>query len=614
MYRIRKIFAVILVCAVILSCAGLFSAVPEVFAETTGKWVTAWTTSTVNGSIDLGDYVSGIAFQDFLPARSTIRTELKVTIAGSKLRFKFSNEYGAAAITINEASVAKTLGSGEGKIVDGTQTVITFNSGETSVTIPAGKTVWSDEIDFETQALESISVSLFFNNMTYITSTGLSGGATYLGINRFTSIFSSEKSQVNNPSLKTNDEITISSGSMTYHTIPFLCNIETRSSAQNACTAVFIGDSTFVNNTYLYFAEKLISAGVTNISVVNEAIIGNKLLSDGSGLIGNLYGDSLLSRFERDALNLKGVKYIFVKIGLNDILHQYTKSMADSTLKASAEDIIKGYEKLVELAHAKGIKIYFFTRSPWKNYEREFLGQSGDLTWSMEAQEICNELTQWVKTNTVADGYIDTELLSDPSDPYALCSSFTLDGVHLSELGSIAMADMIPLKYIGVTSTNVKTAAEINSVDPYKERNEILKQLEASKETTTQKEELTTKNEETTVPVENTTVPEITTIPEYTTDPENTILPEITTVPEYTTAIPEIQSTLPYEEPVVTNPQNTPNNQNTSFTPSDTTSEVTSIGNGAHIGFMLVLFMVIILAGTVVILTISHRKQEEEAD
>ncbi len=608
MKRLKKLLSLIIISTVLLSSWISLGVLPEAKAAK-GTWLTAWTTSMVDGSIKLGNT---FAFNDFIPARSTIRTELTVTTAGTKLRLKFSNEYSVTDVTLDEVSVAKTLGSGEATVVDGTQTPVTFNGGETSVVLKRGETVWSDEIDFETKALEKISVSVFFKNMTYITTGGLAHAQTYLDTSNLLN-FITGSSFVNSPTLKSPSEINISSGGMTYHVTPFLCAVDSLSSEKNAATAVFIGDSTLVNNTHLYFAEKLVKNGITNISVVNEAIIANKVLSGGSGLIGNLYGDSLIDRFERDALNLSGVKYIFIKEGLNDIIHQYSKSMSPNTLKCSVDDIIAGYIQLINAAHERGIKVYVFTKSAWKGYERAFLGQTGDLVWSQEAQDKCDELNEWIKTNKLIDGYIDVSPLANPADPYALCPSFTPDGAHFTDLASIAAADLIPLKYVGVKS-NIKTAAELNSVDPYKEKNQIIAQMNAEKETTTKKEEPATSKPEST-----TLVPEITTsVPEITTSaiPENTtsVIPSYTT--ESTTAIPDIpvmtepdtQPTLPFEESTTLPALN----QNTSFTPSDNQTQATTIGNGGPIVFMLILFFVVIIAGAVVLVTANRRKQEEK--
>ena len=458
----QKLLSVLLTLALALTALP-FVAAPR--AQAAGRWISAWGTSIVNGSVS----IPGLELRDYIPSYSTIRVEIPVTAAGSYLRFKFSNEFGKNPLTINELTVARTQGAGKAAIVSGSAAAITFGGGSTAVTIPVGQTVWSDEIYFPTAALENISVSMFFRNLTYISSEGLSNGRSFLSKKTLTTPLNSQAyaDALNSPS-----EINISSGTITYHTIPFLSNVDTFSSSDSACSAVFIGDSTLVNNTYLHFAQRLADAGYSNIGVVNEAIIGNKLLSKGTGLIGNLYGPSLIDRYYRDALDLAGVKYVFVKIGLNDILHQYSKSMGNDVLKCSTDDIINGYKNLVTMASERGIRVYFFTKTPWKGYARAFLGQSNDLSWSQEAQDKCDALDQWIRNNNFADGFIDGHALANPGDPNALCPSFTLDGAHLTEIASIALADLIPLSYVGVSRAG-RTAAEINNVAPYAEMAEI---------------------------------------------------------------------------------------------------------------------------------------------
>ena len=469
----QRILSVLLTLALVVA---LIPAVALPQAGAAGKWISVWGSSIVNGSVT----IPGLSLSDYIPSRSTIRVEVPVTAAGNYLRFKFSNEFGKSTLNINELTVARTQGTGKAAIVSGSAVPITF-SGNSSVSIPAGETIWSDEIYFPTSALENISVSMYFRNLTYISSTGLSNGRTFLGKKVLSSTRSSQASA---DSLASPSEINITSGTITYHTIPFLANIDTYTTDSYACSAVFIGDSTLVNNTYLHYAERLVDAGFDHIGVVNEAIIGNKLLSKGTGLIGNLYGPSLIDRYYRDALDLAGVKYVFVKIGLNDILHQYAKSMADDVLKCSTDDIINGYKNLVTMASERGVKVYFFTKSPWKGYSRAFLGQSNDLVWSQEAQDKCDALDQWIKNNNFADGYIDCHVLANPADKNALCPSFTLDGAHLTEIASIALADLIPLSDVDVNSSYGRTAAEINNVSPYAEMAQIVADMESGKYTT----------------------------------------------------------------------------------------------------------------------------------
>jgi len=601
MKKITAILSFVLAFILILSpSGGLFT----YEASAAGKWVSSWATSIVDSSVTL----SSLSLQDIIPARSTIRIELKVTMGGDKLRFKFSNEHGAAAITISEATVAKTSGAGNAAIDASTACAITFD-GNKSVSVPKGATIWSDAIEYKTQALDSLSVSLYFANSTYITSAGLSNARTFMGLR---SIFREDVSQCYEPRINSAREVNIASGTITYHTTPFLAEIDTYVSSGNVDTAVFIGDSTLVNDTYLYFAEKLVNAGVKNVSVVNEAVVANKLLSDGTGLIGNLYGDALIDRFERDALDISGVKYIFVKIGLNDILHQFSKSMGADVPHPSADDIIDGYKTLVKKAHAKGIKIYFFTKSPWKGYEREFLGQTGDVVWTKEMQNMCDELNKWIKTNKLADGYIDCSPLANPADEYALCPSFTPDGAHLTPIAAIALADLIPVSFVGVSDSDIKTAAKIHKVNPYKEKNQIIYDLEHPTEAP--REESTTKREENTtrVPSSGSQTEEPTTrVPSSDSQNEETVTRPSSG--DVAATVPSYNGSESFTVPVISDTKETQKYNGTGVIPEYNISEnhPATIGGGTGVVFMLVLFAVLTVAGAVMFMTLNRKKEED---
>ena len=73
-------------------------------------------------------------------------------------------------------------------------------------------------------------------------------------------------------------------------------------------------------------AEKLHENGIHNVGVVMSGIIGNALRRDGVGLLGTVYGQALFDRVDRDAFDIPGVKYIILKIGVNDVLHTMLKS------------------------------------------------------------------------------------------------------------------------------------------------------------------------------------------------------------------------------------------------------------------------------------------------
>ena len=602
--RMKRFAALLLALVITLTGLGLFASA----AGAEENWISVWGSALVNGSVS----VSQANLQDVILGGSTLRTRLTVTRGGTALRFVFSNQYGAAPITITEASVAKA-GANVASVVGGTQTDITFD-GRRSVSIPAGQRVISDDIEFVTEALEEISVSLYFDTFTYMTSSGLSNGRTFMQKQLFRS--GSEVDTIHLPNAR---EVNITSGTITYHTIPFLERIESRSDAPGAC-AVFIGDSTLVNDTYLYYARRIVASGERNVSVINEAIIGNKLLSNGAGLIGNLYGQALIDRFRRDVLTIPGIKYCFIKIGLNDVLHQFSKSLGPETPKYTPEEIINGYQTLISLCHNAGIKIYLFTKSPWNGYARAFLGQSDDLVWSPEAQAMTDRLNDWILSQKLSDGVIDCSPLADPSDPTRLCPSFTPDGAHLTDLGSIALADLIPLDFVGVPASRAKSAASLTGVDPYKEKYEIIRRMNEA--TTARPAPTTAPNGGTPLPTQpngsvlptqpSVTVP-YTTVP-YTTVPTTTnpFTPSVTDAgtPAY---VPNLPTTQPYEEPAtVPYAEATTLPANGMNVIVDNRQPATFHGDGSGVFVLMVTLTVLSAAGVVTVLTLTKKKEEKD--
>ncbi|MDD6527205.1 MAG: hypothetical protein PUF31_05320 [Oscillospiraceae bacterium] len=419
-------------------------AMAEKSADNSGKWIGGWGTSPVDFYISLKDYLKkDISLFNVLKAGTTTRTEFTVTASGKMIRLNFSNEYGKTPVTIHAVSIARTDPVDTACIIGGTAQNVTFDGGKTSLTIPAGKTAVSDEIEFPTSALEKLSVSLFFENQTVVNTSGLYSAVTYISKKV-------KSSQINRPSLRSPKKLCLSSGSMACNFVPFLCGIEVLSESEDAYSIVMFGDSTFCNDAFIHLTERILTAGHTDISVVNKAISGNKLLHRGYGLIGNFYGDSAIRRFSRDVLNQAGVKAVIIKIGINDITHPNIISMKGQVPTVTVKDLTDGYTLLAEAAHEKGIKIYLSKIAPWNGYERDFLGKKGDLTWTKEQYDLCCAVNRWIENNDVCDGFIDTDELADPNDITRLYKPFTTDCMHFSPLGAIAFSDIIDLNMLGI--------------------------------------------------------------------------------------------------------------------------------------------------------------------
>lgn len=454
----KKVFSVILCCILSLTfCNAAFAAQTGKAAD--GKWIAAWGTSPVDYSFSLEDYVAGFSVASKAAAGSTIRTEIVTSAAGEKLRLKFSNQFGEDAVSFSSATVARTNTLRRASVKTESITALTF-SGADKVTIPAGGYVWSDAVDFTTEAFEELSVSIFFERTTNINTAGLFCGKTYMSEGYASQSWSKN---IVAPSL-----MNIASGGFTYHIIPLLTELDVYSENPDAFSAVVIGDSTVVNDCTQFLSERLVNSGYDCVGVINEGIMGNRLLYEGAGFLGNLYGNSLESRFEQDALSVSGCEVIIVKIGINDITHPTMASMNGQAPYASVEEIIAGYEKLIERAHDNGQRIYFMEITPFHGYIRSVLN-SDEVVWRYELQEMCDAVNEWIHSNNSADGYIDSSALASPADYTRLRTQFTKDGIHLSTLGAAALADSVDMNEVFGLSGEFESCSQISRIDIYDE-------------------------------------------------------------------------------------------------------------------------------------------------
>ena len=453
----KRLFSLIL--ALMLTAGTAVGVLSSFTASATDDgWVGTWSTSPVHSGVSV---LAGSALTDYIPAGSTVRSVFTISIGGQRVRLRFSNKYGSVNLYIGEASVAKTDPNNESAIIFDTARQITFN-GQTSVTIPAGEDVWSDPVKLQVNALDSLSVSTYYPTMTYTTTSGLCGAHTFMST-PLTPI----GSQVTRETLTSEARVSITSNTITYNTIPFVVNCDVYTNDQTAYSAVIIGDSTLANDIPKMLAQKLVANGITNVGVLQQAIVGNRLLYPGAGLLGPLYGDPLIDRFEEDCLEQTGAKVVLIKIGLNDIMHPTAKSMAGKAKKVTDEEIIQGYIDMARRARAKGMKVYFFTKTPVKGYSRDFVFAKGDIEWRDEFHDRIETLDNWVMTTNEIDGWIDIYNVRDAYDLDRFVPSFTEDWVHPELLGQIAMTDDIPLSIFGYKGTAPITVATLYKTDPF---------------------------------------------------------------------------------------------------------------------------------------------------
>ncbi len=341
-------------------------------------------------------------------ANNTLRQIVRVSIGGSQLRLRLSNEYGTAPVTMSAVHVAKaTTGS---SVDTSTDVALAFN-GSPSVTIPAKQTVTSDPFDFALAPLSTVAITIAFGAQ--------SGDVTGHPGSRTTSYLQANN-QVSAASL---------SGSTTDHWY-FIANIDVMADASTHAIAI-LGDSitdgrgstTNGNDRWPDILANRLQADPArkNVAVLNLGIGGNRIDTP------NGLGPTGVARFDSQILAQSGVRWVVVLEGVNDIGGG-----------ASGDAIISAYQKVIDKAQAQGLLVYGIPILP-------FAGNSYD---SGDNQTDRTKANDWIRADGNFDAFlpIDTAV-SDGKTPPGIKADwdFQDDHLHLNPTGAKALADAIDL-------------------------------------------------------------------------------------------------------------------------------------------------------------------------
>jgi len=382
--------------------------------------------------------------QPFIPGslqtfrNQSLRLIVHTSAGGTKVRIKISNTYGDGSLLIGGAHIARRSAAAE--IDPRSDRLLKFQK-KSSTTVAAGSMVVSDPVEMDVPALSDLAVSLFLPQRTEAkTSHSMAKQTSYVSPETGDST-----AAVNFPVGKT------------IHSWPFLTGVDVEASPGAAAIVAFgssltDGDGTTADTNGRWpdvLAERLQkgAGGKAEIGVLNEGIIGNRLLHDSPKGADNPFGAGLgqagLARFERDVLAQAGVRYVIVGLGINDILFPAFQFTPPNE-KVSAEDIIAGYRQVIARGHRKGVRVIGTTNPPFENSAFEGLVTA---FYTSEREAIRQEVNDWIRSNGEFDGVVDLDaVLRDPSHPTQLLSAYDSgDHLHPNNAGCIAEGNAVSL-------------------------------------------------------------------------------------------------------------------------------------------------------------------------
>jgi lysophospholipase L1-like esterase len=359
----------------------------------------------------------------------TLRQIARVSLGGTRVRVVLTNTFGTVPLRIGAAHMA--LRSKDAAIVPQSDRALTFG-GASAATVPAGALLVSDPVELSVPDLADVAVDLFLPGDTaatrspvtmhpaawqthYVSTPGNHAGATVLPVQTTTAY-------------RRGDGL-VSATSF------FLTRIEVMA-PRVAGAIVTIGDSITdgtgstidQNNRWPdHLARRLRQANIP-MGVLNAGIGGNRVLNEGNG-------PSALARFDRDVIAQTGVTHVIVLEGINDI------GQARQNASPGAADLIAGHRQMIARAHARGLKIYGATLTPFE----------GANAWTAEGEAKRQALNAWIRTSRMYDGVLDFDAaVRDPENPTKLRAQYDPgDHLHLNAAGYQAVANAVDLSLFG---------------------------------------------------------------------------------------------------------------------------------------------------------------------
>ena len=352
----------------------------------------------------------------------TLRYPIHPAFDGDSIKITLDNFCGTEPITVTEVYVAAAVKNGGKEIQENTVAGVTFD-GKTSVTIPAGETVISDEISFQVTRGNDISVSMYFADFTQMRSAVLITGPLSKGYYA-----------VGNYAAKGVLPLDYTRNTNWFY---FLSNIEIYTDSSNRAIICY-GDSITSQAWPDYLSLRTWKEGYTKTAIVRRAASGTRVLRQYDNITYDSYGLKGATRFPREA-RVTGADTVIIQHGINDIIHPVgveVNPFRPWSDLPTADEMIEGLRMYIQKAREYKLQVYMGTLLPiygWRTYEPF-------------RNDLRNEVNDWIRTTGEIDGCIDfDQALRNPQIPEAFGEGFDSgDHLHPSDSAYQRMAETVP--------------------------------------------------------------------------------------------------------------------------------------------------------------------------
>ncbi|KAG6855571.1 hypothetical protein H0H87_000831 [Tephrocybe sp. NHM501043] len=402
---------------------GLLTLLLSALHADASKWVDTWGSMpqlTEPGNLPPAPFnATDLVFQN-----STIRQTVRTSIGSDWLRIRISNAFGGSDLPITAVSLAFPANgtAGVSAIQSDSSKAVTF-SGNSAFSVPNGAQVVSDPIQFSVKSQQNIAITIY-------TASGQTTNSITSHPGSRTTSWMVNGNQV--------DALDFTGQTANVNHWYFISAVEAWTDDDVSSIAV-VGDSITDgrgstdngNNRWTdLLVDRLLANGATrDLTVINQAAGGNRILADG-------LGPNALGRIDRDVIAHPNVKYAIIFEGVNDI------GTADSTTAAQTlvgDRMIWAYKQMAARLHSSGIPVFAATITP----------MTGDAqVYGTPEREVTRKrVNQWIKSSGTFDAVFDFDtLLADPANPSQLLAKYDSgDHLHPSVEAYKVMVASIPL-------------------------------------------------------------------------------------------------------------------------------------------------------------------------